>query len=246
MADRHASGACARKSVRVQLPPLALFYIVCGMRYSVSKYKYMRWSNNLAYLVGLMTTDGNLSKDGRHMSFVSKDLEQVQNVIIILKLKNKICVKNSSFKNNGKYYYVQFGNVEFYKFLNSVGLFPNKTKNLGSLLIPDVYIKDFIRGHLDGDGYTYSYWDKRWKNSFMFYTVLVSASKKHVIWLREIILNLYKLEGKIKRNKSVYVLVFSKKASIKLMEVIYYSRNLICMKRKRFKIRKALGIIAEV
>ena len=206
----------------------------------------MRWSKNLAYLVGLMTTDGNLSQDGRHLSFVSKDLEQVENVIIILKLKNKICVKNSSFKNNGKYYYVQFGDVEFYKFLNSVGLFPNKSKNLGALLIPETYIRDFLRGHLDGDGYTYSYWDKRWKNSFMFYTVFVSGSKKHVIWLRETILRLYKLEGKIKRNRSVYVLVFSKIASIKLMKVIYYGKNLICMKRKKFKISKALGIIAGV
>jgi len=206
----------------------------------------MKWTNNLAYLVGLITTDGNLSKDGRHMSIVSKDLEQVENVIKILMLKNKIGVKNSSFKNNGKYYYVQFGNVELYKFLNSVGLFPNKSKNLGILTIPEVYIRDFLRGHLDGDGYTYSYWDKRWKNSFMFYTVFASGSKKHIIWLRETILTLYKLDGKIKRNKSVYVLVFSKRASINLMKIIYYRKNLICMKRKKFKIRKALGIIAGV
>ena len=200
----------------------------------------------MAYLVGLITTDGNLSKDGRHMSIVSKDLEQVENVIKILMLKNKIGVKNSSFKNNGKYYYVQFGNVELYKFLNSVGLFPNKSKNLGILTIPEVYIRDFLRGHLDGDGYTYSYWDKRWKNSFMFYTVFASGSKKHIIWLRETILTLYKLDGKIKRNRSVYVLVFSKRASINLMKIIYYRKNLICMKRKKFKIRKALGIIAGV
>jgi len=206
----------------------------------------MKWTNNLAYLVGLITTDGNLSKDGRHMSIVSKDLEQVENVIKILMLKNKIGVKNSSFKNNGKYYYVQFGNVELYKFLNSVGLFPNKSKNLGILTIPEVYIRDFLRGHLDGDGYTYSYWDKRWKNSFMFYTVFASGSKKHIIWLRETILTLYKLDGKIKRNRSVYVLVFSKRASINLMKIIYYRKNLICMKRKKFKIRKALGIIAGV
>ena len=200
----------------------------------------------MAYLVGLITTDGNLSKDGRHMSIVSKDLEQVENVIKILMLKNKIGVKNSSFKNNGKYYYVQFGNVELYKFLNSVGLFPNKSKNLGALKIPEAYIRDFLRGHLDGDGYTYSYWDKRWKNSFMFYTVFASGSKKHIIWLRETILTLYKLDGKIKRNRSVYVLVFSKRASINLMKIIYYRKKLICMKRKKFKISKALGIITGV
>jgi hypothetical protein len=206
----------------------------------------MKWDPNLAYFVGLMATDGSLSKDGRHLYFVSKDLEQVRNVIKILNIKNKICVKNSSFKKTGMYYYVQFGNVVLYRFLNSVGLYSNKSKDLGSLRIPESYIRDFLRGHLDGDGYTYSYWDSRWKHSFMLYTVFVSGSKEHITWLREVILGLYKLDGKIRHNRSVYVLVFSKSASAKFMKIIYYKKSLICLERKRFKISKALGIMAGV
>ncbi len=38
----------------------------------------IQWSGNLAYAVGLIATDGNLSKDGRHMVFVSKDLQLVE------------------------------------------------------------------------------------------------------------------------------------------------------------------------
>jgi len=30
------------------------------------------WSRKLAYAIGLITTDGNLAKDARHMTFVPK------------------------------------------------------------------------------------------------------------------------------------------------------------------------------
>jgi hypothetical protein len=75
---------------------------------------------------------------------------------------------------------VQFGNVAFYRFLLSAGLFPNKTKTMGVLKIPDIYFADFLRGHLDGNGCTYSYWDKRWKSSFLLYMTFISASRAHV------------------------------------------------------------------
>ena len=35
----------------------------------------IKWSPDFAYAVGLLTTDGSLSKDGRHISFTSKDLQ---------------------------------------------------------------------------------------------------------------------------------------------------------------------------
>ena len=38
------------------------------------------WNHNLAYAIGLLATDGNLSSDGRHMALVSKDIEQIISV----------------------------------------------------------------------------------------------------------------------------------------------------------------------
>ena len=204
----------------------------------------MHWSNNLAYVIGLITTDGNLSKDGRHIDFTSKDLEQILNFKKILKLTNKIGHKKSSYKNSTIYFRIQFGNIKFYKFLLNIGLCPNKTKILKNLIIPDKYFEDFLRGYLDGDGYTNSYWDKRWKSSFMLYTGFVSASKDHLIWIQEKIEELYRVCGKIKYNgKSTYQLVYAKQSSLVLLRIIYYKKNLICLTRKKFKIEKALGII---
>lgn len=35
--------------------------------------KPITWSPEIAYAVGLLTTDGSLSIDGRHIDFTSKD-----------------------------------------------------------------------------------------------------------------------------------------------------------------------------
>ena len=44
------------------------------LRYNVP---HMKWTSELAYAVGLLTTDGSLSKDGRHIDLTSKDVEQL-------------------------------------------------------------------------------------------------------------------------------------------------------------------------
>jgi hypothetical protein len=37
------------------------------------------WSSNMSYAIGLLTTDGCLSSDGRHILLTSKDKEQLNN-----------------------------------------------------------------------------------------------------------------------------------------------------------------------
>lgn len=204
----------------------------------------MNWTNNFAYIVGLITTDGNLSKDGRHLNLTSKDLDQIHNFAKILNLKNKIGTKKGSYTKLNKYYFIQFSNRKLYKFLTSIGLHPNKTKTLKELIIPDKYFADFLRGYLDGDGFTHSYWDKRWKSSFLLYTGFVSASKDHLVWIKRKINDLYNILGTIKYNgKSTYQLIYAKNSSSILLRKIYYNKDLICLERKRFKIEKAFSII---
>ena len=206
----------------------------------------MNWSPDLSYVVGLITTDGNLSKDGRHITFVSKDIDQINNFIRILNLDCKICTKKGSYSNTKLYYYIQFSNVILYRFLLSIGLMPNKTKIIRELAIPNEYFADFLRGHLDGDGYTYSHWDKRWTSSFRLYTIFMSASLIHLQWIRMKILEIYGISGKLNYyGRSVYYLVFAKVKSSLLLRFLYYNKDVTCLKRKLFKIESALGIISK-
>lgn len=191
--------------------------------------------------MGLITTDGSLSKDKRHIDFTSKDLDQVHTLVRILNLKNKICTKQG-FKHKSCYR-VQFGNVLFYKFLLNIGLMPNKSKRLANLDIPNRYFTDFLRGHLDGDGCTYSYFDPRWPNSFLFYTTFISGSKNHLEWISKKIKELYNVDGRLGVQKRSYNLRFAKVNSIILLNKIYYKPGIPCLERKRMKILKSLDII---
>ena len=141
----------------------------------LSKIK-IHWSPKFAYAVGLITTDGSLSKNGRHINFTSKDKQLVNLFTQALNIKNKIGMKGNGSSKEKKYFVVQFGDVNFYRFLQSIGLTPKKSRTMGAINIPDEYFFDFLRGHFDGDGTFYSYWDPRWRSSFMFYTYKISFS----------------------------------------------------------------------
>ena len=214
-----------------------------GLRGPKSKGRIkIKWSPNFAYAIGLLTTDGHLSKDGRHFDLTSKDIEQIENFLKCLGINNKIGTKLSGIGNLS--YRVQFGDVLFYKFLLQIGLTPAKSKTLGIVQVPKKYFFDFLRGVFDGDGSFYSYFDPRWKSSFMFYTTFISASEKYTLWLRLCINKMIGVKGHISKDgkKRTFQLKYAKSESIKVLKKIYYRKRLVCLSRKRDKIEKALQI----
>lgn len=207
----------------------------------------IKWSANFAYAIGLLASDGSLSKDGRHISFTSKDDQQIKNFMNCLDLKVKIGKKVSGYKNKSQAN-VQFGDVLFFQFLMEIGLMPAKSKIMGEIKIPKKYFFDFLRGSFDGDGSFHSYYDPRWKSSFMFYTIFVSASKKHIDWLRREIFARLKISGHISHGKTakVYQLKYAKADSFQILKNMYYSRDVVCLNRKRIKVEKALSVEGKV
>jgi len=199
------------------------------------------WDINTAYAVGLITTDGNLSKDGRHLTFVSKDLCLVKLFKDCLRLTNKICCKNSGFSKTGKYHYIQFGDVVLYQNLVEIGLGPNKSKKIGVLDIPDEFFPDFLRGHLDGDGTIRTYNDSKFENSRRLYLSFLSASKQHVLWLQKRIRELYTIQGRIRPDVRIWTLTYAKRESIALLKNIYYREGLPLLTRKYKLIKNFLN-----
>jgi len=202
-----------------------------------------RWSPRFAYAIGLLTADGNLSPDGRHINFTSKDKQLVQLFRNCLGIKNRIGRKARGYSREKKYFVVQFGDVKFYKFLFNIGLLPNKSKTLGILKIPNRYFFDFLRGYFDGDGTFYFYWDTRWRSSFMFYAEFISASRENINWLQDTLLKKLKIKGHVTQYRRTYRLKYAKKESLVLLQRMYYQNNGIYLKRKYFKIQKALSLI---
>lgn len=200
------------------------------------------WTSHFAYAVGLLTTDGSLSIDERHIDFTSKDLEQIEHLRECLGIQVKIGEKYSG--SGKKSFRVQISNVSFYRFLRSIGLCSNKSLILGELAIPRTIFADFLRGHFDGDGSFYNYRDTRWKSSYMFYTTFASASMEHITWLQGRIASLFGLSGHITKvaSNSAYQLKYAKQESLHLLAKMYYNADVVCLSRKRDAIKQVVAL----
>jgi hypothetical protein len=205
--------------------------------------KEVTWSSKVAYAVGLIATDGCLSSNGRHIDLTSKDKEQLENFLICIEKQVRITEKPAG---GGRYCTrVQFSDVRLHDFLRSVGITPRKSHTIGALAVPDAHFFDFLRGHYDGDGCFYSYFDPRWRSSFMFYLTFLSASRVHIDWLRTTIARLVGVHGHIVTSKSncVIQLRYAKREAYEIIQKMYPSRSAICLSRKRLKIDKAMRIV---
>lgn len=216
--------------------------------------KDMEWTPGLAWIIGLLTTDGCLSNNGRTIVLRSSDLQLLRTVKKELKVSNKIGVSYYNGWSTRPSYRIQFGGVQFYRWLMKIGLSPAKTKTIGALEIPDAYFQDFLRGHLDGDGSIITYKDyyNTYKNPKYIYDRLwlkfISASPKHIKWLRRRIHALIAVKGHLWKQRvlrpsqtvSMWMLKFGKKDSTKLLNWMYYNRTIPCLKRKREKAEQFL------
>ena len=182
--------------------------------------KEYSWSERLAYFVGLITSDGCLVNDGRHINITSKDLEIITSCQDILDKHTVAGVKKGQFGTSA--YSWNFSDVKLYDFLLDIGLTPKKSKTIQKVLVPDEFWGDFLRGYFDGDGTAYGYFDQRWKSSFMFYTGFVCASKPFLDWLSRINSKLCDTtSGKIKTNTRAFTLTYAKSDSRKLYGCMY-------------------------
>lgn len=188
------------------------------------------WTPTLAYAVGLIATDGGLVR-GRSISVPSADRELVELLLRCLGKSNMISVERSN--RGGVYCRTQIGDVALYRWLVSIKIEPRKSLTIEAIDIPDELLLPLARGLLDGDGSimnktaradTKRRSDYRWE---YLQTKFVSASRNHLIWLRERLREATGLEGNLMTNKArdgrhaCYALRFSKHGSERLQPLLY-------------------------
>jgi len=163
-----------------------------------------------------------LSKDGRHISFTSKDIELVVAFKQCLGLSNTIGRGARGGETEKRYLRIQFGSRTFYDFLLSIGLMPAKSKILGPLRVPSKHFADFLRGCLDGDGHINV---SRHPESqhLQLRLRLTSASLAFLIWIRHEIAACWGIRrGWIWTGPRAYALHYGKADSIRIFRMIYY------------------------
>jgi hypothetical protein len=189
---------------------------------------------NLWYLVGLIATDGNLSKDRRHITISSKNAEHLEQIKFAMHINSKLSERTSSYTKRKDNFALQFSSVKFYQFLLSVGLATKKSLTMGKLQIPKLFFKDFLRGVIDGDGCIYK-WQHPTNHCIQFSLRIVSAAPIFSHWLHGKIQELYKVSAKlyIKRQEPniLYEIKMGKKAARVILADCYYN-NCLCLNRK--------------
>ncbi len=184
-------------------------------------------SPELAYIVGLVASDGNLQKHNNCMILVSTDRELVDSCAMLLRLGDAhIVISNQGFPRKTAYI-LQVCDYKFRDFLEARGIIPNKTLTIGTLDVPDAVFADFLRGELDGDGGWYV--SKGWRDCRYLVSKLTSRSQPYLEWLRNTVWRLTGIEGRLQKSR----LFYNGKKAEQLGEWMYYSPSLSCLQRKR-------------
>lgn len=204
------------------------------------------WTSELAYIIGLIASDGYLAKQTNRIGIVSKDLEIIDIFRNVLIINNKMMIKARGGEKEKKYMYLEWKDKNFYNFLLAIGLTPAKSKTIQRVDIPDKFFKDFLRGFFDGDGTFWTAWDRRWPNSFVFHIALYSGSRVFMEWMRQKLTTLYGVKGYIKRGAGVFEVRYAKGDSRKLFETMYYQKDLLFLSRKYLKIKEALAFDQKI
>lgn len=211
-------------------------------RQKPKSYREPVWSAKLAYAVGLIVSDGSLSKDGRHIDITSSDRELLATIKECLDIPHvKIGTKFSGTKNK-HYYRIQFSSVSLYYWLTTLGVWPNKSNTIESITIDDVYFFDFLRGVFDGDGTISVYTDRRWKNSQTVCLAFASGSIGFLTWLQKELEVRIDSTGSITRGTRVLQLKYGKKDARKIFNSMYYKKLVPKLERKFAKAEKILKI----
>lgn len=184
-------------------------------------------SADLAYVVGLIASDGNLQKQNNCILLVSTDYQIVQLAVAVLGLTNPQIISISRRFPNKKAYMLQISDHKFRSFLEGLGLTPNKTHSMGPLSISDDVFRDFVRGELDGDGTWYV--GRGWRGSKYLVSKFTSRSQAYLDWIDLTISRLTHIQGALQASR----LYYNGKKAEALGNWIYYDSDIPCLARKR-------------
>lgn len=198
------------------------------------------WSPNMAYVLGYIAADGNLHINKRgacYTEFTSVDKDLILTVSCLMKVKNKINIRQAK-GNNKEAYTIQIGSKKVFSRLLELGLTPAKSLTLKFPNVPKGLFFHFIRGFFDGDGCasfkTYKRTDRP-KATITSLTIrLASGSKKFLEEIQKKISQYAQIgQGSLHKYSTIYELVYSTHDVLKLFDFIYPDSKVPCLLRKR-------------
>jgi len=118
-----------------------------GRIYTLNDSFFDSWSPAMAWVVGLIASDGYIHNKEKKWHITMADKECLQKVAEAISYNGPIYDKP-----NSTCYVLQVSNVFQHRALRNLGLKPNKSLTLEYPPVPPDYHRHFVRGYFDGDG----------------------------------------------------------------------------------------------
>jgi Intein/homing endonuclease len=185
------------------------------------------WSAEMAYVLGFMYADGNLT-DNRFRIQI-KDLDHVEKLADVMSIPREYIFSRTDKKYGTTSYGISVSRRDVAARLIELGVIPNKSRVMTFPDVPKEYLKDFIRGYFDGDG-TVGFYSNQLSVRFTL------GAEEFANKLAEILSETLEHDIKIKfdkRGAGNYIVGFhSTRLATKFYQTFYYD-NCLCMDRKK-------------
>jgi len=182
------------------------------LKYSVNEKFFSKWDSQVAYLLGFTYADGNLYKTSLSWDIQVGDIEFLKRVRKVLK-----CTYPVALAHNGLSCRLRINNQVFINRMIKLGLFPKKLFRYHIPKIPSNFIRHFIRGYLDGDG-----WIIIRKNRNEIDLGFAGATKEFLESINELVIQSLNINvGKVRMKNKVTL----KNIKSVTYQLEYYSSN---------------------
>lgn len=208
--------------------------------YTLNEKFFSDWSPEMAYVLGFIYADGNMSRDAYKIRINSKDVQILEDIKMAMKSTHPI---KKECNEVGSWYTFMISNKSLYGDLRRLGIFPNKSLTMRFPRVPKEYMKDFIRGYFDGDGCIYEVKRKRptpgmeidfATGSKNFATQLINVLHKDIhesIRLTNPRKNYYRIRGWNQASQAIFTYMYSENPTLYLKRK--YEKFLDIMNRRK-------------
>jgi hypothetical protein len=204
---------------------------------------FRKFSPQMSYILGYIITDGNIMWDTRKsyrsltITAAEKDKQHLERIRSILK-----STKELLYSEKTKSYRLIVTNKKICLDLMKLGITPRKSLTVKFPKIPKEYLKDFIRGVIDGDG-SVRYVDR--KRSPYFEITVFSGSPKFLKQLARVIEEEINVSTKLKKvHKNTFSIRYTCKKGKILADWIYKDAKLFLNRKfKQYLIMKKTEVV---
>lgn len=202
-------------------------------RKSFNKDFFKSWSPQMAYVLGLVYSDGTIEdvrKSSRtcYLGITSKDKDLVLDVQKVMssqhnlyhRREHKYKFPNQRAGTSKENWTLRIGSKKLFDDLVKLGIEPRKSLSLKFPKISNEYVSFFIRGYFDGDGSISTYIPKG-RKSYRVRITFTCGSKQFLKFLSKRINKMLGISDKNIYFQHAYKLIYNKHDSLKVLKFLY-------------------------